>query len=116
MKNTWLATVVASTISVSFWLTASWMAGVNEPWDAQCYWTVLYPAALALTLILGLMFSKHAWLSGPIVMFGQIPCVMATSEASPLLVVGLLYALLLSIPAAMLSWVARALYRRMTVS
>lgn len=116
MKNTWLATLVASIISVSFWLTASWLAGVSEPWDAKCYWTVLYPAALALTLLLGLMFSEHAWLSGPVVMFGQVPCAMATSEASPLIVVGLLYTLLLSIPAVMLSWGARALYRRMTVS
>ncbi|WLG93822.1 hypothetical protein [Pseudomonas sp. FP198] len=112
MKNMWLATVVACVISMSFWLVASWSAGVNEPWDAQRYWTVLYPASLVLTLILGLLFKKRGWLAGPIVMFGQIPCVMITSEAGPLLAVGVLYSFLLSIPAVMLSWGARAIYRR----
>ncbi|WP_191623186.1 hypothetical protein [Pseudomonas fluorescens] len=77
---------------------------------------MLYPAALGLTLILGLIFSEHAWLSGPVVMFGQIPCVMLTSQADPLLMVGLVYAFLLSIPAVMLSWGARMLYRRIAAS
>ncbi|WLH93729.1 hypothetical protein PSH58_17290 [Pseudomonas hefeiensis] len=116
MKSMWLATIVACVISVSFWLAASWSAGVNEPWDAQCYWTVLYPASLALTLTLGLLFQKRGWLAGPIVMFGQIPCVMMTSEAGPLLAVGILYSILLSIPAVMLSWGARAIYRRLAAS
>lgn len=112
----WLATIVACVISVSFWLAASWSAGVNEPWDAQCYWTVLYPASLALTLTLGLLFQQRGWLAGPIVMFGQIPCVMMTSEAGPLLAVGILYSILLSIPAVMLSWGARVIYRRLAAS
>src|SRR3546814_8010982 len=59
LKSMWLATIVACVISVSFWLAASWSAGVNEPLDAQCYWTVLYPASLALTLTLGLLRSEE---------------------------------------------------------
>lgn len=113
LKNIWLATIVTLVISVSFWLAASWSADVNEPWDAQCYLTVLYPASLALTLVLGLLFQKRRWLAGPIVMFGQIPCVMISSEAGPLLAVGILYSILLSIPAVMLSWVACVICRRM---
>ncbi|WP_177326949.1 hypothetical protein [Pseudomonas sp. Ant30-3] len=116
MKNLWLATLVASIVSVSFWLAVSWLAEVDEPWDAGAYWTVIYPAALALTLMLGLLFSKHRWLSGPVVMFGQVPCVMMNAEAGPLLAVGLLYALLLSIPAVLLSWAARPLYRRLVAN
>ena len=116
LKSMWPATIVACVISVSFWLAASWSAGVNEPWDAQCFWTVLYPASLVLTLTLGLLFQKRRWLAGPIVMFGQIPCVMMTSEAGPLLAVGILYSLLLSIPAVMLSWGARAIYRRLAAT
>jgi hypothetical protein len=110
----WLATIVTCVISVGFWLTASWLAGVNEPWDAHCYFAVLYPASLALTLTLGLLFQKRGWLAGPIVMFGQIPCVMITSETGPLLAVGIVYCLLLSIPAVMLWWVARVISRRFT--
>ncbi|WLI43125.1 hypothetical protein PSH84_15960 [Pseudomonas beijingensis] len=116
MKSMWLATIVACVISVSFWLAASWSAGVNEPWDAQCFWTVLYPASLVLTLTLGLLFQARRWLAGPIVMFGQIPCVVMTSEAGPLLAVGILYSLLLSIPAVMMSWGTRAIYPRLAAT
>ncbi|MBC3372359.1 hypothetical protein HU762_00275 [Pseudomonas sp. SWRI92] len=116
LKSMWLATIVACVTSVSFWLAASWSSGVNEPWDAQCYWAVLYPASLALTLTLGLLFQKRGWVAGPIVMFGQIPCVMMASGAGPLLAVGILYCALLSIPAVMLSWGARAIYRRLAAS
>ncbi|SDS90174.1 hypothetical protein SAMN04490205_4027 [Pseudomonas trivialis] len=116
MKSIWLATIVTLVISVSFWLAASWLAGVNEPWDAQRYLTVLYPASLALALTLGLLFKQRGWLAGPIVMFGQIPCVMITSEPGPLLAVGMLYCILLSIPAVMLFWIARVVCRRLVAS
>lgn len=106
MNNIWSPTTLAFVISLAFWLIASWLAGVTEPWDAQCYWTTLYPASLALSLMLGLMF-RRTWMVGPIVMLGQIPRVVVTSGVGPLLAVGVLYSILLSIPAVMLSWIAR---------
>lgn len=107
----WLAAIIASFVSISFWLAASRASGVDEPWDAHCYWTVIYPSALALTLLLAVIFSKHVWLPGPIIMLGQIPCAMVTSESGALLAVGIIYAVLLSIPAVIMSWAARLLYR-----
>lgn len=112
MTNNWLAAAIALAISVMFWAVVSTLAGVAEPWDARNFWTVIYPAALALAWVLGLVFSKRNWVSGIIVMLAQIPIVLFSNDASGLLVVGVLYALVLAIPAMALGWVAGAVRRR----
>jgi hypothetical protein len=58
------------------------------------------------------LFPKRNWLSGAIVMLAQVPYVMTTSGAGALLAVGVLYALVLSIPAMALGWGAGVIRRR----
>jgi hypothetical protein len=60
-------------------------------------------AALVLSAILGAMFQRHSLIAGAVVMFAQLPVVVAF----PLLTAGVIYAALLSIPAMMLSWLFR---------
>jgi hypothetical protein len=98
--------MVTCAVSLAFWAVASLLAGVEEPWDAASFWTVIYPAALELSAVLGFMLARYQWTAGAIVMFAQIPVVMASSGVSSLLGAGVVYAAILSIPAIALSWFA----------
>ena len=98
--------MVTCTVSLAFWAVASLLAGVEEPWDAASFWTFIYPAALGLSAGLGFMLARYQWTAGAIVMFAQIPVVMASSSVSSLLGAGVVYAAILSIPAIALSWFA----------
>jgi len=93
-------------VSIFFWAVVSAVTGTKEPWDLANYWTLIYPAALALSVILGALLKNAQWSAGAVVMLAQIPVVLVTSGASPLLGVGILYAAFLSIPAIALSWLA----------
>lgn len=97
---------VTCAASLAFWAVASLLAGVEEPWDAPGFWTVIYPAGLGLSAVLGFMLARFQWIAGAIVMFAQIPVVMACSGVSSLLGAGVVYAAILSIPAIALSWFA----------
>lgn len=101
-----MAFIVTCVVSLVFWTVVSAITGAAEPWDLPSYWTVIYPAALALSAILGAILRSSQWSAGAVVMLSQIPVVLATSGPSPLLGVGIIYAVLLSIPAITLSWLA----------
>lgn len=112
-----VAACIAAVIGIAYWATASGLAGGGEPWDAPAYWSLAYPGALLVSAVLGVAMPARAWLWGPIVVFAQVPVVIAVSGAGPLLLAGLLYAAVLSIPAALVSasaaW-ARGRMRRTT--
>lgn len=93
-------------VSLIFWTIVSAVTGAKEPWDLDSYWTIIYPAALGMSFILGALLRRSQWSAGGVVMLSQIPVVMAISGIPPLIGVGVLYAAVLSIPAIMLSWLA----------
>jgi len=98
-------------VCIIFWTVVSWLSDTAEPWDAAGYWTTVYPVALVLSAILGATFQRYGLIAGAVVMFAQLPVVVASAEASPLLAAGVIYAALLSIPAMMLSWLSARLRR-----
>lgn len=99
-------------VGLAWWAVVSLAIGGGEPWDAAGYWTWAYPGALACSLLLGLAWPQRAWLWGPLVVLAQVPVVVAVSGLGPLLAAGLVYAALLSIPAAVASWAGGRLRRR----
>lgn len=101
-----MAFVAVCVVPLIFWTGVSVIAGVEEPWDLASYWTIIYPAALALSVVMGAMLTRFQWSAGAIVMFAQIPVILAYSGASALLSVGILYTAILSIPAVTLSSLA----------
>ena len=101
-----MALIAVCVVSLVFWTGVSVMTGVEEPWDLASYWTVIYPAALALSVVMGAMLKSSQWCAGAIVMFAEIPVILAYSGVSALLGAGILYAAILSIPAVILSWLA----------
>lgn len=108
-----LGACIAAVIGIAYWAVASAMAGGDEPWDAPAYWTLAYPGALLVSAVLGVTMPGRAWLWGLIVVFAQVPVVIAVSGAGPLLMAGLLYAAVLSLPAALVSAGAAWARRRM---
>ena len=103
----------AAVIGIAYWAVASGMTGGGEPWDAPAYWTLAYPGALLVSAMLGFAMPARAWLCGLIVVFAQVPVVIAVAGAGPLLMAGLLYAAALSLPAALVSAFAGRVGRRM---
>ncbi len=101
-----MALIATCIVSLLFWAVVSATTSAKEPWDLASYWTIIYPAALALSAILGAVLRRSQWSAGAIVMLSQIPVVLAISGISPLLGVGIIYAAVLSIPAIVLSWLA----------
>ncbi|WP_124368273.1 hypothetical protein [Pseudomonas sp. R1-43-08] len=101
-----MAFTATCVVSLFFWTVVSLITGAKEPWDLASYWTIIYPAALVLSVILGAVLKNAQWSAGAIVMLAQIPVILVASGASPLLGVGILYAVVLSIPAITLSWLA----------
>lgn len=101
-----MAFILVCVVSLIFWTGVSVITGVKEPWDLASYWTIIYPAALALSVVMGAMLKKSQWSAGAIVMFAQIPVILAYTSPSALLSVGILSAAIFSIPAVALSWLA----------
>lgn len=101
-----MAFMAVCVVALIFWTGVCVMTGAKEPWDLAGYWTIIYPVALALSVVTGAMLKRSSWAAGAIVMFAQIPVILAYSGVSALLSVGILYAAVLSIPAMALSWLA----------
>ncbi|MDR6989945.1 hypothetical protein [Luteimonas sp. 3794] len=104
---------ISAIVGIAYWAAVSGMSGGGEPWDADAFWTLVYPGALLLSAILGVAMPRRAWLWGLIAVFVQVPVVIAVSGAGPLLLAGVLYAAVLSIPAALVSGAAGWIRRRM---
>ena len=101
-----MAFLAVSLISLIYWTVVSAIAGGAEPWDLASFWTIVYPAGLALSAFLGAALKRAQWSAGAIVMFAQIPVVLASSGVSALLAAGIIYAAILAVPAMALSWFA----------
>lgn len=102
-----MAFIATCVVSIVFWALVSAITGSREPWDLACYWTIIYPGALALAVMLGEVLKSSRWYAGAVVMLSQIPVILMASGASPLLGIGIIYAVFLSIPATVLAWLVR---------
>lgn len=103
MKSFWFSLSIAAFAGLSLWSAVSLSSGGGEPWDADRYWLLACPAALVLSLALGLAFPRRAWCWGAVVMLAQVPVVIAVSGVGPLLAAGVVYAALLAVPAMLAS-------------
>lgn len=108
------AVAVTLKTGLLFWWLVAWRSGGGEPWDADGFWTLVYPLALVISGVLGGVFAFRAWLWGPLVMLMQVPIVVVVSGIGPLLAAGIVYAAVLSVPAALVSWATGAARRRLT--
>jgi hypothetical protein len=56
-----LPVVLAAAAGATLWFAASLLTGRREPWDAASYWTVVYPLALLVCVLLGYAYPRHCW-------------------------------------------------------
>ncbi len=111
--NLLAAGAVTLKVGVVFWVLVAWRTPDGEPWDAPAFWTVVYPIALGIAAVLGACFPRRAWLWGLLFMMLQVPVVAVMSGVGPLLLAGLVYALVLSVPAMAIAASAGVLRRRL---
>jgi hypothetical protein len=105
---------VTFAIGFAYWLLISYLFQTNEPWDHKSY-AVAYPSSLLLAGATGLLFKSRAWIAGAVITFVQILVMLVKSPPSsldPLLLIGLLMLLILSLPAMVVSELSSRLWRR----
>ncbi len=107
------ATAVTMKVGIVFWVLVAWQTPGGEPWDAPAFWTVVYPIALGIAAVLGACFLRKAWLWGLLLMALQVPVVAVMSGVGPLLLAGLVYALVLAVPAMAIAAGTAGLRRRL---
>ncbi len=89
--------------SMLYWHSVCWVAGVTEPWDADAYWRLWYPASLGLAALTGAAFKRRGWMAGAILTFAQLPVIWLNTGSSSLWAFGLAIAWVLAVPAVAIS-------------
>lgn len=96
--------------SAFYWHFVCWLTGAMEPWDAETYWGIWYPASFGLSALAALFFKKLGWLAGVIMTFAQLPVMWLNTGTGPLWAVGLIMLCLLAVPVSIVSaitgWIA----------
>jgi hypothetical protein len=97
-RETWIAYVTAAVLGLLLWAAAAVAEMRVEPWDAPSYWTITYPAALALSGLLGFIFPERPWRWALTLMFMQLPVMSLGGSGSSLLPMGLILMAVLALP------------------
>ena len=88
----------AVVLGLLLWTMAAALGKRAEPWDAPDYWTLTYPAAIALSGALGFAFPERAWRWPLALMFMQLPVMIAGGSDFSLLPMGLILMAVLALP------------------
>ena len=96
-------------VAILYWLAVNALSGTAAPWDAPSYWTVRSPLALVIAALAGFLSRLPAWLIGGLVVFAQLPVMLAAAGIGPLIAVGLLLLGLLAVPATLAAWLGARL-------
>jgi hypothetical protein len=94
------------------WLLGMLLGGRHEAWDSPLYWTVCYPLALILALVIGWQVPERAWRWGLAVMLAQAVVLAATAGDFSLLPLGLMIFAVLALPLIGAASLAAGLRRR----
>ena len=98
--------LVIAIIGAAYWFLVIRVSGVTEPWDAETYWSVWYPASFVLSALGGALLKKRGWLAGVILTFAQLPIMWLNAETGPLWAVGMVILCALAVPASVISWLS----------
>lgn len=94
-----LPVAIAAVAGVVLWIAASVMSGKREAWDADIYWTVAYPVALALCGLLGIVWPRKPWRWAlALFLFQFVGMAVRNGELGGLWPLGLILLAVLSLP------------------
>ena len=99
MRSSRLAFAIAFVTSTILWMATSIISRKVEPWDANGYWTIAYPLAIALAGVLGYLAPDRPWRWAAIIMFTQVIVMIGGGAGLGLLPLGLVVLALLTVPA-----------------
>jgi hypothetical protein len=112
MGRVQIAYGLAFAAGLAIWTVTAMLGHRIEPWDDPVYWSIGYPAAVAVSGVLGLLFSDRAWRWGAVVMFSQVIVMTARGAGLSLLPMGLILLAILSLPPAAAAMLAARLRQR----
>ena len=108
----WLGWVISAASGLILWSYAKSAQGTQEPWDGADYWTLYFPIALVLSLVLGFAFPDRSWRWPLAVMFAQLPVMLIGSDQAPTLIgAGIIMLLILSAIGAAFAWAGAGIRR-----
>ena len=98
MRSGTYSSVIVLVAGLLFWEAANLALGTQEPWDSPDY-GVFYLAALGVSGAFGYAFYEGPLRWGAIIMFAQLPVMVFHAGVGPLLLVGIVYLVIESLPA-----------------
>ncbi|MES2421583.1 MAG: hypothetical protein V4595_09825 [Pseudomonadota bacterium] len=98
-------------VSLLYWQLVSKFSGAREPWDADAYWRIWYPASLVVSALSGFVLGRRGWLAGTIVTFAQLPVMWVNTGIGGLWVVAMMILCILAVPAVAVSMIGGRLAR-----
>jgi peptidoglycan/LPS O-acetylase OafA/YrhL len=108
-RAAWVLSLLAGAIG---WLALATSSG-REAWDVPQYFTVLVPAAVVVSGLLGFLVPRRAWRWGLGLFAGQATVAFALDPTGGLLPLGLLVFGFLSIPAVIAAALGAFVSRRL---
>jgi hypothetical protein len=105
--------LIAGAVGLALWTATAVASGRPEPWDSGLYWSTSYPAALALSAVLGLAFPQGAWRWAAVLVGSQLFVMLASGPGLGLLPLGLIALAVLSLPAIVAAELAAVAGRRL---
>jgi hypothetical protein len=97
-RETWSACIAAALLGLALWSVAAVVELRVEPWDAPNFWTIYYPAAIALSGVLGFLYPQRPWRWALILMFMQLFVMTLGGSGFSLLPMGLILMAVLVLP------------------
>src|SRR2546423_1275816 len=102
-NKSWIAHLTSIMLGLALWTVAAMLGKHAEPWDAPGYWTIAYPAAIALSGLLGYLFPERPWRWAALLMLMQLAVMFMGGSDFSLLPLGLVLLAVLTLPAAALA-------------
>lgn len=108
-----LILIAAAASASAYWSAINLGYGTREPWDTPDYLTIWYPLSLGLAALLGFLFEDEAWQLGAVVVLIQLPLMLVWGTGmGPLIGLGIMMLLVLSLPAILAARLGAAIKRR----
>ena len=100
----------------ALWTATAIAGGRAEPWDSGLYWSLSYPAALALAAAIGFLFPERPWRWATLLIGTQLIVIALSAPGLGLLPLGLVALGILALPAIFLAAVAARIRRALARS
>jgi hypothetical protein len=104
---------ISAAAGATLWSVGSAVSDRREAWDSGTYWTIFYPAAIAVCALLGYFFPDRPWRWCMALFAAQfVTMALMAGEIGNLSPLGLIFFGILSLPAIGAAKVASGLKRR----